>query len=285
VVFDDGLEVLAGGEHQWVTITRGQRKGYFRRDRPRDQHRGPRPDGYPLDWARWGAVRDTDEIASTLLAGDGGYQHAVPVASPLRLGERDLPVDPYLLGVWLGDGGERDGVITAGFDPDDPMASGAEFTDRCLATHNTCPGRPVRVRQWEQVLLPAFLRREESNDLGTFEGFSGNGRDSFQTAVRRAVDVVMSQGLTGSPSGAVRAWAKQLDDLHGADANTADVDTRVRDQLRAGFGGVHPDATTNQVRPSQEWLVETLLDIQSKLDRLLGPTAEDPGSGAGDTAP
>jgi hypothetical protein len=50
----------------------------------------------------------------------------------------------------------------------------------------------------------------------------------------------MSQGLTGSPSGAMRAWAKQLDDLHGADANTADVDTRVRDELRAGFGGVHP---------------------------------------------
>jgi hypothetical protein len=46
------------------------------------------------------------------------------------------------------------------------------ITDRCLPTHNTRPGRPVRVRQWEQVLLPAFLR-EESNDLGTFEGFSG----------------------------------------------------------------------------------------------------------------
>lgn len=158
------------------------------------------------------------------------------------------------------------------------------ITDRCLATHNTCPGRPVRVRRWEQVLLPAFLRREEGNDLGTFEGFSGNGRDSFETAVRRAVDVVMSQGLTGSPSGAVRAWARQLDDLHGAASNTADVDTRVRDQLRAGFGGVHPDATNNQVRPSQEWLVETLLDIQSKLDRPLGPTAGDPG-GAGDAAP
>ena len=39
------------------------------------------------------------------------------------LGERALPIDPYLLGVWLGDGGERDGVITAGFDPDDLTAS------------------------------------------------------------------------------------------------------------------------------------------------------------------
>jgi hypothetical protein len=88
IVFDDGLEVLAGGEHQWVTITRGQRKGYFRRDRPRDRHRGPRPEGYPLDWARWGKVRNTDEIASSLLTSDGAHQHTIPVARRLRLGER-----------------------------------------------------------------------------------------------------------------------------------------------------------------------------------------------------
>jgi len=130
IVFDDGLEVLAGGEHQWVTITRGQRKGYFRRDRPRDRPRGSRPDGYPLDWARWGKVRSTDEIASSVLTGDGAYQHTIPVARRLRLGERALPVDPYLLGVWLGDGGERDGVITAEFEPDDLMASDAEFIAR-----------------------------------------------------------------------------------------------------------------------------------------------------------
>lgn len=141
----------------------------------------------------------------------------------------------------------------------------------------TCPGRPVRVRQWEQILLPAFLRGEEGNDLGTFEGFSGNGRESFETAVRHAVDIVMSQGLTGDPRGAIRAWAQQLDELHGPAANTADVDTRVRDQLRAGFGGVHPDATGPQVRPSQEWLVTTLLDIQTKLDQLLGQPPQPPG--------
>jgi N-acetylmuramoyl-L-alanine amidase/LAGLIDADG-like domain len=461
IMFDDGLEVLAGGEHQWVTITRGQRKGYFRRDRPRDRHRGPRPDAYPLDWARWGKVRNTDEIASGILASDGAYQHTIPVACRLRLGERELAVDPYLLGVWLGDGGERDGVITAGFDPDDLMASDAEFiarqfiragyelgawqpryghrtltlralgferqlrelgvlgnkhapqdylvasadqrlallqglmdtdgsnssgrgveftsksealadavvwlasslgqrvrkskgearlrgvsfgpryrvtwastvpcfriprkaarlhgsgngsskrlpsirsqsrqivrcepvpiqpmrcltvdspnsmyviTDRCLPTHNTCPGRPVRVRQWEQILLPAFLE-QEGNDLGTFEGFSGNGRESFEAAVKHAVDRIMSQGLTGDADGAIRGWARQLDDLHGPSSNTDDVDVRVREQLRAGFGGVHPGATGPQVRASQAFIVATLLDIQAKLDQLLPPPAQTP---------
>jgi hypothetical protein len=150
------------------------------------------------------------------------------------------------------------------------------ITDRCLPTHNTCPGRPVRVRQWEQILLPAFLGKED-NDLGTFEGFSGRGRESFETAVRHAVDSVMSAGLTGDPAGAIRGWAKQLDELHGPAANTADVDTRVRDELRAGFGGVHPDPPGPQVRPSQAWLVDTLLDIQSKLDRLLSQPPPPPG--------
>jgi hypothetical protein len=139
----------------------------------------------------------------------------------------------------------------------------------------TCPGRPVRVRQWQQILLPAFLE-EEVNDLGTFEGFSGNGRESFEAAVRHAVDIVMSQGLTGEPRGAIRAWARQLDELHGPASNIADVDGRMRQELRAGFGGVHPDAIGNQVRPSQEFIVATLLDIQSKLEQLLSQSAQAP---------
>jgi hypothetical protein len=149
------------------------------------------------------------------------------------------------------------------------------ITDRCLPTHNTCPGKPVRVRQWEQILLPAFLR-QEVNDLGTFEGFSGNGRESFEAAVRHAVDRIMSQGLTGDADGAIRAWARQLDDLHGPASNTADVGERVRNQLRAGFGGVHPGATGDQVRPSQAFIVATLLDIQSKLEQLLSQPAQTP---------
>jgi len=86
----------------------------------------------------------------------------------------------------------------------------------------------------------------------------------------------MSNGLTGDPDGAIRAWAKQLDDLHGRASNTADVDERVRSQLRAGFGGVHPGATGPQVRASQAFIVATLLDIQAKLDQLLGQPGQTP---------
>jgi hypothetical protein len=105
MVFNDGTEVLAGGEHQWVTLTWGQCHHYFRRDRPRDRHRGPRPTSFPRDWARWGSVKTSDDLAATVRTPGGGYRHSIPLAEPLDLPPRELPVDPYVLGAWLGDGG------------------------------------------------------------------------------------------------------------------------------------------------------------------------------------
>lgn len=39
---------------------------------------------------------------------------SIPVAAPLELPERELPIDPYVLGAWLGDGSTADGRITFG---------------------------------------------------------------------------------------------------------------------------------------------------------------------------
>lgn len=39
-------------------------------------------------------------------------RYAIPVARPLDLPEADLPIDPYLLGVWLGDGNSSSNQIT-----------------------------------------------------------------------------------------------------------------------------------------------------------------------------
>ncbi|GAB2447348.1 hypothetical protein GCM10027187_12310 [Streptosporangium sandarakinum] len=52
------------------------------------------------------SVVTTEEIARTLrcASSDGRPNHAVTVAAPFDLPERDLPLSPYALGVWLGDG-------------------------------------------------------------------------------------------------------------------------------------------------------------------------------------
>ena len=82
VVFSDGTRVVADADHQWVTVEKnGRRDGRARL-----------------------AVRTTDEIARTLRV-RGELNHHVPLAAPVQYAPRlDLPVEPYTLGAWLGDG-------------------------------------------------------------------------------------------------------------------------------------------------------------------------------------
>ncbi len=84
VVFSDGTRVVADAEHQWLTHTRASRR------------------------SRGGAeqVRTTEQLAASVLCAttDGRANHSVRVAAPLQLPEVELPLSPYALGVWLGDG-------------------------------------------------------------------------------------------------------------------------------------------------------------------------------------
>lgn len=56
-------------------------------------------------------IRTTEEIFATLRH-EGRPVHAVEVAAAFDLPEADLPVDPYVLGVWLGAGEDGDARIT-----------------------------------------------------------------------------------------------------------------------------------------------------------------------------
>ncbi len=51
-----------------------------------------------------GAVRTTQQIRDTLRTATGHVNHSVPVARALQLPDTDLPVPPYTLGAYLGDG-------------------------------------------------------------------------------------------------------------------------------------------------------------------------------------
>ncbi|WP_425547504.1 replicative DNA helicase [Actinomadura vinacea] len=58
-------------------------------------------------------IKTTEEIAATLrCGGDNRPNHAVEVAAPFQLPQAELPIDPYVLGAWLGDGASWSGSIT-----------------------------------------------------------------------------------------------------------------------------------------------------------------------------
>ena len=96
VEFSDGEVIVADGEHQWLTWTRKAR-------RFDTQVRGGRKDyAQPVP----PQVVTTQQMAATLRCetGDGRPNHAVAIAGPLDLPEVSLPIPPYALGTWLGDG-------------------------------------------------------------------------------------------------------------------------------------------------------------------------------------
>lgn len=174
ITFSDGAEIIADGDHQWVTWTHAERKAFLR---------SPYEDttAFPAEWPRWRLrrklgrqlpeaivnaalilsdngmsaraigrqmgvsrqalaphlragvfvgrepvvhddspgprIRTTDELRRTLYYGArGDRNHCIPCAGALDLPDADLPIPPYTLGAWLGDGHSAGGSFTAAED-------------------------------------------------------------------------------------------------------------------------------------------------------------------------
>ncbi len=95
VIFSDGSSTECCGDHLWLTEVK----------QSRDYNRVL---GKPL--FSKATVRTTDEIASTLLSTSGSKNHYVPMVGAVNFSSSDnLPLDPYLVGVLLGNGCFRTG--------------------------------------------------------------------------------------------------------------------------------------------------------------------------------
>jgi deoxycytidine triphosphate deaminase len=90
VEFSDGTAIVADAAHQWETVDKNGRRHGRRR----------------------AAVRTTDEIAASLVV-RGERNHQIALAGAVHQPERDLPVDPYVLGTWLGDGTTKTAAVTS----------------------------------------------------------------------------------------------------------------------------------------------------------------------------
>ncbi|WP_138757139.1 replicative DNA helicase [Modestobacter altitudinis] len=103
VHFSDGSVIVADAQHQWLTDTRASRRAA-----QEARVRG----GAPRVTA---AVHTTKELARTVRCetADARLNHSVTNAAPLDLPDATLPLPPYALGVWLGDGTSATAYFTS----------------------------------------------------------------------------------------------------------------------------------------------------------------------------
>lgn len=88
LTFDDGTSIVCDADHRWPVNFGAPNRTKYR-------------------------VMDTREIAANLVGRNGQRQVRVPVAGPIDTPYDPLvPVDPYTLGCWLGDGSVNQGRIT-----------------------------------------------------------------------------------------------------------------------------------------------------------------------------
>lgn len=94
VIFDNGEEIIADADHLWFTQTKTDRKRKYNRN---------------------GSVKTTKDIFNTLLYGKKEPNHRIPMClNGIQYDEKLLPILPYILGLWLGDGATDGSRITIG---------------------------------------------------------------------------------------------------------------------------------------------------------------------------
>ena len=103
VTFRDSSDIVTGADHPWMTLTQLDLspvgRSIFRS--------GPWHAGcWPV------TTRELELLLDRPIEMQPIKRHYIPVADVLDLPERDLPVDPWLLGLWLGDGSSRSALIT-----------------------------------------------------------------------------------------------------------------------------------------------------------------------------
>lgn len=90
ITFDNGEEIIADHEHRWLISFRNPDKSYRE------------------------VVMTTEELAKWLIEKPRTSYNIPKIlnSKPLNLPEIDLPIDPYVLGCWLGDGSKSCGILT-----------------------------------------------------------------------------------------------------------------------------------------------------------------------------
>jgi replicative DNA helicase len=143
MTFDDGTQVTADANHKWETTHFADPEHPYGRpvlDQCPECGFTPQPGkdaarsvgrhrvtNHGITRRRRVAQRETsvvttEQVAATLRTSMGTFNHFIPVAAPHDGPDADFDIDPYVLGVFLGDGDRLHGLITSHKDDAEEMA-------------------------------------------------------------------------------------------------------------------------------------------------------------------
>lgn len=222
ITFDDNSTIDACKDHKWLTYSAKELNQLTRRtDEFRQRRRetrkkrgtGKRPDLAERNQQPrqvlpppTGTVRSTEEIFKTV-SSNGRKNHAIPIAGILDLPERDLPLDPYLFGLWLGDGSSSgDKISTADMEVVEAFKtrfvvkkySGLyEYGINGLVTVLRSMGL-IQGRVGKKVIPPEYLRSSPKQRLELLRGLMDSdghacesGAVEFTTIIKELADQVL----------------------------------------------------------------------------------------------
>lgn len=139
LVFDGGATIRADGDHLWLAVSR----------RDRQRHNAPHP-------------VTTREMFSSVRADDDRANWRIHCNGPAQYPEQELPIHPYVLGAWLGDGTSGDRVLT--FHKDDQ-----EIFNRCRALEGGEPPFPIPGREHlQRGRIGPLAFKKKLKSLGVF---------------------------------------------------------------------------------------------------------------------
>jgi phage terminase large subunit-like protein len=287
VTFDTGETIVCDEQHLWVTQSLAERKR-----------------GVPYSTKPIAQLKDTLHIGKL-------RNHRVPVAKPIAMPGCELPIDPYMLGRWLGDGNSADARVIVDIHevPSRPT--------RCIAvdsptqtylvgpshipTHNTTTASMLAVAHTlafpePRGLCVVLADGQRAADLSYDTMASAIEADPYlskQLQVRRyRSDILAPNGtiLRAIPANiaatlGLRCSLVIVDELHALGSKTAG-DSMVRQLLSGMAGRANPLAmylTTAPIENARGIYASLLARSRRKLagespeDRLLPLLFEHPG--------
>jgi len=170
--FEDGDTVICDAEHKWSVHTKGIRRilDYTPKTGRKRFAKEKIAENMTVTLQAFEIARDFKRERRD---GKGTeYKYRVPLPGPVEMPEKDLPLDPYVLGLWLGDGSSNDNRMSFGDFDIEPFCKTIKQKGIDVVSVKTFAGKKIEVRIGNRSEKNGRMRnsvRDALRDLGVFE--------------------------------------------------------------------------------------------------------------------